>query len=94
LRSGLCPKCRTPTVYRKWDGIYQGTARVYVSTGGLLIAPSPVDCYLCTRCGFYEQYVADPQKMAEITSAWEKVAPRPAAPGRGGGAGSSEQTED
>jgi hypothetical protein len=74
LRSGFCPKCKTPTVYRKWDGIYQGTARVYVNTGQWMITPSPVDCYICTRCGYFEQYVAaDAQKMSEITNTWEKV---------------------
>ena len=93
MRSGLCPKCRTPTVYRQWDGIYQGTARVHVKTGNWVIMPSHVDCYICTRCGYYEQYVADPQKMAEITSSWEKVAARPAAQPQSD-AGSSERTED
>ncbi len=73
MRSGFCPKCKTPTVYRKWDGIYQGKARVYVSTGNLMVTPSPVDCYICTRCGYFEQYVADAQKMSEITVTWEKV---------------------
>ena len=74
LRSGYCPKCKTPTVYRKWDGIYQGTQRVYVTTGNWIVVPSPVDCYICTRCGYFEQYVAaDAQKMSEITNSWEKV---------------------
>jgi predicted nucleic-acid-binding Zn-ribbon protein len=93
LRSGLCPKCRTPTVYRKWDGIYQGTARVYVNTGGWATTPSHVDCYVCTRCGYFEQYVADDRKMAEVTAAWEKVAPRAPAPDRGD-ARTSDSTED
>ncbi len=74
MRRGLCVKCGTPTVYRKWDGIYQGTARVYVQTGNWIIHPSPVDCYICTRCGYFEQYVAaDARKMSEIANTWEKV---------------------
>ena len=74
MRSGFCPKCKTPTVYRKWDGIYQGTARVYVVTGNWINHPSHVDCYICTRCGYFEQYVAaDAEKMAEVTNNWEKV---------------------
>ena len=74
MRSGFCPKCKTPTVYRKWDGIYQGTARLYVATGNWINRPSHVDCYICTRCGYFEQYVAaDAQKMSEITNDWEKV---------------------
>ena len=73
MRRGLCVKCGTPTVYRKWDGIYQGTARVYVNTGQWMIAPTPVDCYVCTRCGYFENYVVDDRKMAEITKTWEKL---------------------
>ena len=73
MRSGYCPKCQAPTVYRKWDGIYQGARRVYVTTGNWIVVPSPADCYICTRCGYFEQYVADAQKMAEITNTWEKV---------------------
>jgi hypothetical protein len=38
-----------------------------------MTAPSHVDCYICTRCGYFEQYVADAQKMSEITNSWEKV---------------------
>ena len=74
MRSGYCPKCKTPTVYRRWDGIYYGTARIYVRTNNWLITPSPVDCYVCTRCGYFEQYVADAKRMSEITGSWEKVA--------------------
>ena len=74
MRSGFCPKCKTPTVYRKRDGIYQVTQRVYVVTGNWINHPSPADCYICTRCGYFEQYVAaDAEKMSEIANNWEKV---------------------
>lgn len=72
MRSGLCPKCGTPTVYRKRDGIGQGGSRVYVRTS-LMTSPSPAECYICTRCGYFEMYVVDDEKMAEVTSTWEKV---------------------
>ena len=71
MKSGLCPKCRTPTVYRKRDGIGQGEG-VYVRTSWATRA-SPVECYICTRCGYFEMYVADEKKMSEVTSTWEKV---------------------
>jgi hypothetical protein len=75
LRRGLCPKCQTPTVYRKLDGISQGGsagARVYVQTSWMTSA-SHVENLICTRCGYFETYVVDEQKMAEITNTWEKL---------------------
>lgn len=72
MRSGLCPKCKTPTVYRKTDGIGLGGRGVYVRTSWATAA-SPAECYVCTRCGYFEMYVLDEKKMAEVTSTWEKV---------------------
>lgn len=76
MRSGLCPKCQTPTVYRKQYGLQHGDTAHMVSiyTKGWVNTPSPVDFYICTRCGLFERYVVDAQKMAEVTSTWEKVA--------------------
>jgi hypothetical protein len=75
VRRGLCPKCQTPTVYRKFNGISyggDGTGSAYVSTGWLT-STSPVEHLICTRCGYFESYVIDEQKMSEITKTWEKV---------------------
>jgi Fe2+ or Zn2+ uptake regulation protein len=69
----LCPKCQTPTVYRKLDGISQGgAAQVHIQTSWLTSA-SHVENFICTRCGYFETYVVDERKMAEITNTWEKV---------------------
>jgi hypothetical protein len=75
MRRGLCPKCQTPTVYRKLNGISyggSGNGAVYVYTSWITSA-SPVESLICTRCGYFENYVVDERKMAEITNAWEKV---------------------
>ena len=73
MRSGICPKCQTPTVYRKPDGIGIGDGTgVYVRTSWATRASKTED-YICTRCGYFETYVLDEKKMAEVTSAWEKV---------------------
>ncbi len=72
MRSGYCPKCKTPTVYRKLNGIGEGGTGVYVRTSWMTRA-SPVESFICTRCGYYENYVVDEPKMAEVTSAWKKV---------------------
>jgi predicted nucleic-acid-binding Zn-ribbon protein len=74
MRRGLCVKCGTPTVYRKLNGISQGggTAGAYVYTSWLTSA-SMVENLICTRCGYFETYVVDERKMAEVVNTWEKV---------------------
>ena len=73
MRSGICPKCNTPTVYHKRGGIgFGGGDGVYVYTSWATRA-SEADHYICTNCGFFETYVANEKKLAEVTSAWEKV---------------------
>jgi len=74
MRRGLCPKCQTPTVYRKVNGITYGGGggTVYVHTSWVT-SPSPVESLVCTRCGYFENYVVDERKMSEITNTWEKV---------------------
>ena len=75
MRRGFCVKCGTPTVYRKLNGISHGGdggGGAYVRTGWLTAA-SPVESLICTRCGYFENYVVDDRKMAEITKTWEKL---------------------
>ena len=74
MRRGLCVKCGTPTVYRKLNGISHGDggAVAYVHTSWLT-SGSTVENLICTRCGYFETYVVDDKKMAEITNTWEKV---------------------
>jgi len=75
VRRGLCVKCGTPTVYRKLNGISHGGdggGAVYVRTSWLSWG-SAVENLICTRCGYFETYVVDEKKMAEIVNTWEKV---------------------
>jgi hypothetical protein len=77
MRRGLCVKCQTPTVYRKVNGITYGGGgggggTVYVHTSWIT-SPSAVESLICTRCGYFENYVVDERKMAEIVNTWEKV---------------------
>jgi hypothetical protein len=75
MRRGSCPKCQTSTIYRKMNGLSHGgsgSGAVYVYTSWVTSA-SPVETLICTRCGYFESYVIDDRKMAEITNTWEKV---------------------
>ena len=75
MRRGLCPKCQTPTVYRKlvligYGGSASGAVFVYTSW---ITSASPVESLICTSCGYFENYIVDDKKMAEIANTWEKV---------------------
>lgn len=77
MRRGVCPKCQTPTVYRKLNGVSRGSAAgavifVYTSSWSSM-APSDVESFICARCGYFESYIVDEAKLAEITNTWEKV---------------------
>lgn len=74
MRRGVCVKCQTPTVYRKPNGVSHGGGggTVYVHTSWAT-SPSPVESFICTRCGYFENYVVDDRKMSEVANTWEKV---------------------
>ena len=75
MKNGFCPKCQTPTVYRKLNGISHGgsgAGGVFVYTSWMT-STSKVENYICSRCGYFESYVMDENKMAEITRTWEKI---------------------
>ena len=46
----------------------------YIQTGRVVLA-SEVDTYVCVNCGYFEHYVADPEKLAEVAQTWAPVTP-------------------
>jgi hypothetical protein len=74
VKNGICPKCATPTVYRRFEGISYGGGGTFVSTrssgGG---KRCDVAHYVCTKCGLFESYIDDAEKLAEVESTWRKV---------------------
>ena len=72
MKNGTCPRCQSQTVYARRDGIYAGRGGTYVKTA-LANAPSPMNSYICTTCGYNENYVADPAKLAEVARTWKHI---------------------
>jgi len=74
MRNGTCPKCGNVTVFTRPDGlkyaIQQGT--VFVHTG-FMTAASPAVSYICTTCGYFENYIADQSKLYEVSTTWQPV---------------------
>jgi hypothetical protein len=75
MKDGKCPKCNATTVYSKRKGIKFGNGGVYVDISSEWISKSvkEVDCYICISCGYFENYLVDPDRLHAITRDWEKV---------------------
>jgi hypothetical protein len=74
MQTGRCPKCASATVYRRSGGV--GELRIHVRTSFLSV-PVPVFSYVCTTCGYFEQYIDDATKLAEVAQTWDWVSANP-----------------
>ena len=78
MRDGICPKCGSDQVY-SGEGIQSKTNSHGMNAipirGGIYFSPvtAALDNYVCGRCGYVESYVADPEKLEEITERWARV---------------------
>jgi hypothetical protein len=73
MRNGRCSSCGSPTVYAKTGGIGFGSSeKIYVYTG-MITKPVAMTTFVCTTCGFFESFIADAQKLAEVAKNWPKV---------------------
>ncbi|MGI8796309.1 MAG: hypothetical protein ACR2IR_07000 [Acidimicrobiia bacterium] len=59
MKDGTCPKCSSTDV----------RVATVINTE-LMPSAYEFDTYLCTACGYFEHYVADPAKLAEVAQAW------------------------
>lgn len=50
--------------------------KMHVRTSFISI-PVPVLSYVCTTCGYFEQYIDDPAKLAEVAQTWDRVPSQP-----------------
>lgn len=58
----------------KVDGIDAGAGTgCYVNVGGFGTRASSVRTYLCTACGYFEQYVDDAATLEEAAKNWDPV---------------------
>ena len=74
MKSGKCPKCGSAAVFSRTNGIYiPKVLGTFVQTTGQGSLGSPSDDYICTDCGYYERYIADKPKLAEVAKTWKRV---------------------
>jgi hypothetical protein len=73
MKNGKCVKCGAATVYSIANGVVPGgRPRYYVQMDGMYTA-SDVTSFLCTTCGYYENYIADAKKLTAVAARWPRV---------------------
>ena len=77
MLNGRCPKCNSTTVFAKRNGVQVGdnSRGMFVFTSAIT-STTQFDACVCSTCGFLELYVADANKLAEVTRAWTPIKPR------------------
>ena len=73
MLNGQCPRCNSGAVYRRKNGIISGDKHIYVTGLGFSSSRSDKMTYVCTACGYYENYIIDKSICGKITAKWEKV---------------------
>ena len=67
-----CPRCNSRAVYKMLNGIISGEKNVYVRGLGFSSPKTDRMTYLCTSCGYYENYLTDKSILQKVTQKWEK----------------------
>lgn len=77
MKKGKCIKCGSVTVYTRVSGVTYCNSGlgVEIDTGGWSAKDSSVDTYLCTTCGYFENYITDHGVLAEVArnKDWQQV---------------------
>ena len=75
MKNGKCVKCGSSTVYSLANGVVPGgRVREYIQFDGMYSA-ADVLSFLCTTCGYYENYVTDAKKLSAVANKWPQVPP-------------------
>ena len=74
MRNGQCSQCGALTVHTLKNGVQPGGRREYLGFNGTYTGVD-VQTYLCTTCGYFENYVIDPARLAEAAQRWPLVPP-------------------
>ncbi len=67
MKRGQCPKCSSSEVYHKIRGHLEEGVSIS------LWAVATIDTYICSKCGYVENYVLDDGNFAKIVKKWDKV---------------------
>jgi predicted nucleic-acid-binding Zn-ribbon protein len=73
LREGKCPKCGSDEIYAGIDVAPKSGPFASNSIPVGLFSIAALDNYVCAQCGYLESYVADGEKLEEISRKWRKI---------------------
>jgi predicted RNA-binding Zn-ribbon protein involved in translation (DUF1610 family) len=73
MKDGKCPRCGTAEIYSPVDLMLKGGPFGSNSIPISLTSMAALDNYVCAGCGFVESYVADEEKLHEITKKWKRL---------------------
>jgi predicted nucleic-acid-binding Zn-ribbon protein len=73
MRNGICPKCSAQTVHSQTSGVFFGNSNGFHVRTAQLDRSTPFVSFVCTTCGYFENYVADRSKLAAVAQSWDKV---------------------
>lgn len=71
MKSGKCPKCGSNNVRRGPVPSGWNDASLAVPMGSVFGSKALVRAYVCTACGFVEQYVDREKDLAKIREKWQ-----------------------
>jgi predicted nucleic-acid-binding Zn-ribbon protein len=79
MKDGKCPKCNSTQIYSQEGMLLKGGPFGSNSIPVSLTSMAALDNFVCTECGLVESYVADEDKLREISKKWKKFGSRDAA---------------
>lgn len=75
MKNGKCNNCGSAEIYRSVNGIISGDKQVFVRNLSILSSGTNRMTYICTSCGYYENYIEDAEILNKIARKWEKADP-------------------
>jgi hypothetical protein len=70
MRDGTCTKCGYPGVRQLTRGIYDpgegGHGGVMVNDGSMIRRATSYETFLCTACGYWENYLSDAELLQRV----------------------------
>ena len=75
MKNGQCPKCKSSNVFKSKDGFSMGghSVTLAIFSGSLGSMPASCDSYVCTECGYFENYIISKDRLQEVQKNWTKV---------------------
>jgi hypothetical protein len=73
MLDGQCPRCNSQTVFKRTNGIVSGDKHVFVRGLGFSTPRTDRLTYLCTACGYYENYITDKDILEKVVQKWDEA---------------------